>query len=177
MGMHRLFVAIRPPETVRDLLLDLMEGADIRWQENEQLHLTLRFIGEVERPVAEDLADALSKISFPAFALRLKGVGRFDHGRRGALWAGIQPVDEVKALARKIDRACQAAGLKPDRRAYHPHITLARWSGEAAGIDGFIERNAGLASEPWKVGEFLLFESRLLRAGAHYDEILRIHLS
>ena len=54
--MHRLFVAIRPPEDIRDLLLDAMDdSADFRWQVDEQLHLTLRFVGEVERPVADDL--------------------------------------------------------------------------------------------------------------------------
>ena len=54
--MHRLFVAIRPPEPIRDLLVDAMDDSpDFRWQQDEQLHLTLRFVGEVERPLAEDL--------------------------------------------------------------------------------------------------------------------------
>ncbi|MFL6738757.1 MAG: 2'-5' RNA ligase family protein, partial [Sphingomicrobium sp.] len=64
--MHRLFVAIRPPQVIREGLLDLMEGdRDLRWQSDQQLHLTLRFIGEVERPVAEDIAAALAQIRFP----------------------------------------------------------------------------------------------------------------
>jgi len=65
--MHRLFVAIRPPDEVRELLLDLMEGADLRWQQDEQLHLTLRFIGEVDRPVANDIADASPASNFRHF--------------------------------------------------------------------------------------------------------------
>ena len=61
--MHRLFVAIRPPEDIRDLLIDARDdGADFRWQDDEQLHLTLRFVGEVDRPTAEDLAAALGSI-------------------------------------------------------------------------------------------------------------------
>ena len=77
--MHRLFVAIRPPETIRDLLIDAMDdGAEFRWQSDEQLHLTLRFIGEVDRPLAEDLAAALARLHVPRFSLRIAGAGSFD---------------------------------------------------------------------------------------------------
>jgi 2'-5' RNA ligase len=169
--MHRLFVAIRPPDEVRELLLDLMEGADLRWQQDEQLHLTLRFIGEVDRPVANDIADALSRLKFPPFSLGLSGVGRFDHGRRGALWAGVEPREEVRALSQKVERACQGVGLEVERRTFHPHVTLARWNGRPSGLDRFIEMNAGLASVPWTVEEFILYESRLGRDGAHYEPV------
>ena len=124
--MHRLFVAIRPPEAIREALLDLMEGVpDLRWQQDEQLHLTLRFVGEVERPVAEDLAAELERIRFDRFEMALDGVGKFEKHRHGALWAGVAPRDQLKALNAKVERACQSAGLEPERRAYHPHITLA----------------------------------------------------
>lgn len=170
--MHRLFVAIRPPEGVREQLLDLMGGLpDVRWQNDEQLHLTLRFIGEVERPVAEDIAAALQQIRFERFSIALAGVGKFEKRRNGALWAGVQPKDQLKALAAKVERACQSAGLEPEQRAYHPHITLARSKGRAPGLDGFLERNAPLASHPWEVGEFILYESRLGRDGAHYEAV------
>lgn len=169
--MHRLFVALRPPEDVRDLLIDAMEGADLKWQDEDQLHLTLRFIGEVGRPVANDVAAALAGIAFPPFELTISGEGRFDHGRRGALWAGISPKNEVKALAAKVDRACQAAGLGPERRAFHPHVTLARWSGGRPRLDLWIEHHGGLRSNPWPVREFLLFESHLGHSGAHYEPV------
>ncbi len=175
--MHRLFVALRPPESVRDLLIDAMEGADVRWQDDDQLHLTLRFIGEVERPLASDVAAALAGIAFAPFELAIAGVGRFDHGRRGALWAGVSPKDEIKALAAKVERACQAAGLPPERRAYHPHITLARWSGGKPRLDGWLERHSGLRSEPWPVREFVLYESRLGQSGAHYEEVREFALA
>jgi 2'-5' RNA ligase len=169
--MHRLFVAIRLPEWVRELLLDVMEGRDLRWQQDDQLHLTLRFIGEVDRPVANDIADALSGLDFPPFSLRLSGVGRFDHGRRGALWAGVEPRDEVRALSRKVERACQTVGLEAERRAFHPHITLARWSKAEPRLDSFIERYGDLKSDPWQVEDFILYESRLGRDGAHYEAV------
>ena len=149
-----------------------MEGvADLRWQDDEQLHLTLRFVGEVERPVANDLAAALTQIRFDRFDLALDGVGKFEHRRRGALWAGVAPKDRLKALNAKIDRACQAAGLEPERRAYHPHVTLARWSGRPQGIDRYLERNSGLRSDPWQVSEFILLGSHLGRDGAHYEPV------
>ena len=81
--MHRLFVAIRPPEPIRDLLIDSMdESPTLRWTGDEQLHLTLRFIGEVERPLASDIAGALGRIRYPAFELHISGVGRFDHANK-----------------------------------------------------------------------------------------------
>src|SRR5436190_20592459 len=125
--MHRLFVAIRPPESIRDLLIDAMDdSADFRWQDDEQLHLTLRFVGEVERPLAEDLAAALGSIRAPAVELRVHGTGRFEQRSSGALWAGVEPRAPLAALAAKVERACQSVDLEPERRAFHPHITLAR---------------------------------------------------
>jgi 2'-5' RNA ligase len=155
-AMHRLFVAIRPPEPIRDLLIDAMDDSpDLRWAGDEQLHLTLRFIGEVERPLANDIADALAAIRFPAFELRVAGVGRFDRRSGGALWAAAEPRKPVTELAAKVDRACVAAGLEPERRAFHPHITLPRRS----------------------VDRFTLFESHLSRHGAHYEEIAEFELA
>jgi 2'-5' RNA ligase len=172
--MHRLFVAIRPPSEVREQLLDLMHGVPaIRWQDDGQLHLTLRFIGEVERPLAEDIAVELGRIRFDPFDLTLDGVGRFDQRRGGALWAGMAPRDDLKALAQKVERACQSAGLPAERRAYHPHITLARWSKAAPNLDPFIQLHGTLKSDPWKVGGFILYESRLGRDGAHYEAVSR----
>src|SRR3954466_9900883 len=107
--VHRLFVAIRPPEAVRDLLIDAMDDSpDFRWQDEEQLHLTLRFVGEVDRPIGEDLAAALGRIHAQPFAIRIAGVGRFEQRNSGALWAAIEPMEPVAALAAKVERACQS---------------------------------------------------------------------
>jgi len=171
--MHRLFVAIRPPEPIRDLLVDAMDqSADFRWQDDEQLHITLRFVGAVDRPAADDLADALGLIRAPPLELRIAGVGRFEQRNSGALWAGVEPKPPLAALAAKVERACQSIGLAPERRAFHPHITLARWKGRRTReVHGFLERRAGLASPPFAVDRFILFESRLSRHGAHYEEV------
>lgn len=170
--MHRLFVAIRPPKAIRAQLIDLMEGMPgMRWQEDDQLHLTLRFVGEVERPVAEDLSAALQHIRFDRLSLSLDGVGKFEKRRNGALWAGVRPKDELKALNAKVERACQSAGLEPERRAFHPHITLARWKGRLPRLDTWLERHSGLTSDLWEAGEFVLYESLLGRERAHYEAI------
>ena len=169
--MHRLFVAIRPPEPIRDLLIDAMDdSADFHWQDDAQLHLTLRFVGEVERPIGDDLADALSRVRAEPFAARIAGVGRFEQRSSGALWAGVEPKAPLAALAAKVERACQGIGLEPERRAFHPHITLARWKGRRTReVAAFLERHAGLASAPFDVDAFSLFESHLSRHGAHYE--------
>jgi 2'-5' RNA ligase len=177
--MHRLFVAIRPPEPIRDLLIDAMDDhLDFRWQDEAQLHLTLRFVGEVERPVAEDLAAALATIRATSFEVRILGVGRFEQRSSGALWAGLEPKAPLVALAAKVERACVAAGLAPERRAFHPHITLARWKGRRSReVAAFLERAIALASEPFTIDSFDLFESHLSRHGAHYEEVEHYPLS
>lgn len=177
--MHRLFVAIRPPEDIRDLLVDAMDDSPaLRWVGEEQLHLTLRFIGEVERPVANDIAASLDRLRSPAFALRLSGVGKFEKRNGGALWAAISPKEPVTALAAKVERALQQAGLEPERRAFTPHITLARWNRRnAEAVEAFVRRNSDLHSEPFTVDRFILFESKLSRHGAHYEEVAAFDLT
>ena len=177
--MHRLFVAIRPPEPIRDLLIDAMDdSSDFRWQEDEQLHLTLRFVDEVERPLANDLADALSRTRAQPFVLRIDGVGRFEQRSSGALWAGVEPKAPVAALAAKVERVCQQVGIEPERRAFFPHITLARWKGRRTReVADYLDRKRGLSSPPFDIAEFILFESRLSRHGAHYEPVATYELT
>lgn len=177
--MHRLFVAIRPPEQIRDLLIDAMDDtADFRWQNEEQLHITLRFVGEVDRPVAEDLANALMRVRAERFSIRVRGVGRFEQRSSGTLWAGVEPKEPLAALATKVERACQNVGLEPERRAFHPHITLARWKGRRTReVADFLDRTRRLVSEPFEVDAFILFESRLSRHGAHYEAVATFPLT
>lgn len=171
--MHRLFVAIRPPGDIRDALIDAMaDSPELRWVSDDNLHLTLRFIGEVERPLADDIAIALSRVRSERFDLRVTGVGLFERRNGGALWAAVQPREPVAALAAKVERACVRAGLEPERRTFHPHVTLARYNRrEAAAAQAFLERNRALATASFAVDRFILYESRLSRHGPHYEEI------
>lgn len=176
--MHRLFVGIRPPAAIRERLLALMGGVPgARWQSDDQLHITLRFIGEVERPVAEDVALALSSVQFPVVEIALDGVGAFDsRGRTNALWAGVRPHDRLAQLHKKIDQALVRCGLEPERRAYLPHVTLARMSGRAGPVDRFLEAHSGLSSPAFALDHFLLFESHLGHEAASYEAVGRYPL-
>jgi 2'-5' RNA ligase len=176
--MHRLFVGLRPPAPIRAQLLALMGGVPgARWQDEEQLHITLRFIGEVERPIAEDVALALGQVRFSLLELMIAGVGQFDsRGRPNALWAGIRPHEAITQLHHKIDQALVRLGLEPERRAYLPHITLARMKAGAGVADRFLAEHAALASPPFTLEHFILFESRLGSEGASYEAVERYRL-
>ena len=173
--MHRLFVALRPPRPMREVLLAAMGGVDgARWQDDDQLHLTLRFIGAVDRHVAEDVAAALGSVSHPGFDLRLDGIGSFDRrGRIDNIWAGVAPHDQVRSLHGAVSRALTRAGIAPEQRAFVPHITLAR-----------LPRGPGSAASPpmerlWpppiaaRFDHFLLYESELGASGPVYSAVER----
>ena len=176
--MHRLFVALRPPPVVRAALAATMGGVPgARWQDDAQLHLTLRFIGEVERPLAEDIALTIEAITAPAPSVTLAGVGRFEkRGRADALWAGLAPHDALAALHRKVDHALVNLGLEPERRAYLPHITLARLprsAGHGPALERWLADHAALTSAPFELPELILYESQLGSDGAHYAPVIR----
>jgi 2'-5' RNA ligase len=176
--MHRLFVAIRLPQPVRTQLLDLMGGvAAARWLTDDQLHLTLRFIGEVDRHLARDIDAALSSVHHPGFSIALNGLGAFE--RRGepvVLWAGVAPHEPLRALHKKVDQALVRVGVEPDRRAYMPHITLARLPRGAGPVGSLVERSGGVGGPPFAVDEFRLYESRLTPEGPLYSLIERYSL-
>lgn len=176
--MHRLFVAIRPPRAMRDRLLGLMGGVPgARWQGDDQLHLTLRFIGEVDARQADDIAAALGAIHHPRFAIALDGVGTFDRKSEvAAIWAGVTPQDVLRTFHKKVDQALRATGLPPDNRAYLPHITLARLGRSTGPVDPFLARSAGLTSPAMEIDAFCLYESSLGREGSVYEIVERYRL-
>lgn len=176
--MHRLYVALRLPPAIREACLDAMERgpAGWAWQDEEQLHLTLRYIGEVERPMAEEIATALENLHAPAPTIQLAGVGHFDHGPNSTLFARVAPREPLAAMHEKIDRLLVRSGLPTERRAYLPHITLARKRGAADHPDLWIEARAGLTSTAETIGHATLFESHLGKHGATYEPIARYPL-
>jgi len=174
---HRLFVAIRPPQPVRDQLVDAMEGIDgARWVDEENLHLTLRFIGEVERPAANDLAAALETITAPPFTLVTEGIGHFEKRNRygsrpRTLWARVPRTGLLEELRLKVERACETAGLGRETRRFTPHITLARLPPSCGEIGGWLARFGDLRAGPWEVHEFILYESHLGHTGSFYEPV------
>ncbi len=175
--MHRLFVAVRPPREIRDRLLAMMGGVEnARWQSDEQLHLTVRFIGEVDRHQAQDIAAALGSLRHPPFEIALAGAGSFGRNGKGALWAGVAPQEELKALHKKLDQALLRVGIAPETRAYHPHVTLARLGRNSGPVEAFVGRWRGLTSPPFAVDGICLYESRLGSEGASFSVAERYRL-
>jgi len=174
----RLFYALMPSDAMIAAVRPLMFGVGgARWQSDRQLHLTLRFIGDVSGRTADDLADALLARPIALPPVGLSGVGFFESSRRpNALWVRATPREPLALLHRKCDRACQAAGLEPEHRAYIPHMTLARLSRHAGPIGGWIEANAGFATAPMAFARCSLVESTLTEAGSHYEEIAWVPL-
>lgn len=170
---HRLFAAIRPPEEMRDALIDTMEALDgARWQDEEQLHLTLRFIGEVDRHTAEDVADALSRIRMEPFPLLIDGVGHFERkGVPHAIWARVEPSRELIELQKSVEQACRGAGVEGETRRFTPHITIARLNRSSGDIAPWLARHADLKLGPWQAEHFSLYRSHLSKHGSTYEKI------
>ena len=171
--MHRLFVALRPPPLVRAALLAATGGVErARWQDDGQLHLTLRFVGEVDRHAAADLVAALDEVTAPAFALTVRGVGHFERKiKPTALWAALAPCPALKVLEQRVERACRAAGLPPETRKFVPHVTLARLGGQSVGTGGWLAEHGDLAAPRWPVTAFRLYESHMGSGGSVYTSI------
>ena len=169
---HRLFIAIRPPEPVRDLLLDAMEGIEgARWIDEESLHLTLRFVGQIETPAANDLAAQLARIAGEPFPLALDGVGHFTRkGEATALWARVAPSAPLEALRQKVEGACETAGLGREIRRFTPHVTLARLNRSSGGIGPWLASFGDMRVE-WHADHFTLYESHLGHTGALYETV------
>jgi 2'-5' RNA ligase len=166
----RLFAGIALPDDVAQSLAALQAGVPgARWQTREQLHLTLRFIGEADGRAATAIDDALTTISAPAFSLELKGVGSFGGRRPHALWAGVAANEALLHLQRKIESALQRIGLEADGRKYTPHVSLAKLKGTQNGhVVDFLTDHALYASEPFAVNGFILYSSLLTPNGSIY---------
>lgn len=177
--MHRLFVAISPPSDIADALGDLQTGVrGARWLPDENFHLTLAFIGEVDRHGLTEAVSALAGVAAPAFDLKLSGCGYFGDRKPRALWAGAAPTAALSHLQAKVDVALRRAGLIEDKRKFTPHVTLAYLNGVAKDEVEFYCVNHGLfAAGPFPVDEFHLFESHLGSEAAHYEVVASYSLS
>ncbi len=174
--MMRLFTALELPPAIRDALLAAMGGvAGARWQRDDQLHLTLRFIGDADRHQARDIAAALGSVNFVPFQLSLAAPGTFDkRGRIDALWVGVTPQEAVAALARRIDQALQRVGVAAETRAFVPHITVARFGRDIGPLGAFPLQP--LPVQAFDINGFALWESRLSHDGSDYRIIERYPL-
>lgn len=179
--MIRLFVALDLPETVRERLALLQAGVPgARWTPPENFHVTLRFLGEVDEPAAEDVDAALRRVEAPSFDLALDGVGHFGTARKPqTLWADVDRSEPLRFLHDKVDRASVAAGLPPDDRKFHPHVTLGRLNAAARTdrVGRWLEDNALFRSQPIPIAAFTLYRSHLGSNGPAYEVLAEYPLT
>ena len=168
----RLFVALDLPWPLRQRLASLAASGipGAKWVPPENYHMTLRFIGEAQRHLAEEIDHALAALRARDFALTLAGVGTFDKGGRAtSLWVGVERNPQLDHLRGKIETALQRLGLEPERRRFNPHVTLARLDNPAeAKLAAFVQAHNLFRSEPIQVEHFTLFSSQLGKEQAVY---------
>lgn len=178
----RTFIAIELPEAVLDDLGALSKrlrasGAKASWVRCENMHLTLRFLGEIDdRAVAricEHLADGYRNVS--PFELSVHGVGAFPNTRKpSVVWAGVGPVEpDLAAVQDLAETAAIAIGLPKEKRPFHPHLTLARIrdARSLGDLRNRIEEEREFAGGAFAVGAVSLFSSRLTPRGAIYNRL------
>ncbi|MDR0307624.1 MAG: RNA 2',3'-cyclic phosphodiesterase [Chitinispirillales bacterium] len=167
--MTRLFAAIDLPESARDDVSEIYEAIPgAKWTPESQLHLTLRFIGDVTEDTASEIDNALRTIKFEPFTMRLKSVGFFPPRKEPRiLWCGIAANENVIRLQKRVERAVLSAGLPHEERKFSPHITVARLNGSPPQkIAGFLCANSLFQTKPFLVTQFSLYSSILKREGA-----------
>lgn len=172
--MPRMFTAIDLPATLKSQLAALRTDIPTaRRVKPAQMHLTLRFVGEVSDKQAAALQAALHGVDGASFALALRGVGRFPPSIKKAprvLWAGVDAPPELLALQAQIEQTVRTLGLPPDNKPFKPHFTLARLKTHkpTPEADAFLQAHAHFTVEPFAVSEFVLIESKLSPQGPHY---------
>ncbi len=176
----RLFIAIDLPEWVKKQLQQLQDSnLNVRWNSTETMHLTLRFIGDVEeRSTREQLVNELASIQISAFSMTIKDLGYFPPKKHPkVLWAGIKENKKLMELQEKIEQVSQSVGFKPETRPYIPHITLARVKGlSKKEVNSFFNQHKQLRIEDIPVNEFILYESKLHPDGAIHSPLEQFSL-
>lgn len=178
--MMRLFVALPLPVDVRARLGVLQSGlAGARWIDQDLMHVTLRFVGEVPERDADDIGDALSTIEMPAFDLVLNDVGYFE--RRGVahtLWAGIGRSEALSRLHAKVEGAVVRSGRPRESRKFAPHVTIARLRDVPVDRLGrWLEDLGPVSREPFTADRFVLYQSFRGHGGARYQPLADYQLT
>lgn len=181
----RLFVALAIPAAVRDNLAALLKDLrDLslrlgdkrgRWVRPENLHVTLKFVGEAADTKLEGIRDALAKIRSDApVDLQFRGLGYFPNEKHPrVLWVGLNASSNLALLAEDIDRALEPQGVAPEKRAFAPHVTLARFEppGLHEKLGAAIQKNSQREFGSFQVRDFHLIESKLRPSGAEYTTL------
>jgi RNA 2',3'-cyclic 3'-phosphodiesterase len=170
MATERLFIALSLPAAVRDTLAALAEPLPgIAWTRSEQLHVTLRFLGDVPIESIAPMIARLEHVQVAPFVLPVEGVGSFPPNRPPrVLWIGTgSGHPRLFQLRQRLDDAVLASGLPLDVRTFHPHVTLARCTENGAPAAGhWLHVHRDFAAPPFQVESFELYSSELHPSGA-----------
>ena len=168
----RLFLAIPLPPEITERIETICRGLpDVRWVPAEQMHITLRFLGDdLTEAHLEDVIETLNDVVCDSFDLQLGGVGRFLHPRAPqVLWLGVNEQPALLELHRRIESRLRVLGYAGEKRAYTPHITLARLKGVSDHrVLQYLELYDGFVAGSCSVTEFVLFSSVLRPGGAQH---------
>ena len=195
----RLFVALDIPSEIRERIAECMTrlrqyAPDARWVKPESLHVTLKFLGEVDETRLPQIQNALQQIEGVPFSLAFRNTGFFPNARSPRVfWIGVEASEALPVLARSIDEKLHVLGFEAEARAFSPHLTLARAAehpgsrGKHAGRDlselgklSVTERAAAFGSSEFgtmAAEEFFLYQSKLSPGGAAYTRLMRFPLS
>jgi 2'-5' RNA ligase len=167
---HRLFVALLASEPARSELAALAEGlARARWTPPEQLHLTLRFIGDVSEADLRRVREALAAVRVAPFPLGVEGVGRFPpRGQPGVVWAGAGTVHPfLLRLRQQVDDRLLASGVPFELTPFVPHFTIGRVrESSPAAVEQWLRRHRDFAGPIWRAEAFHLMAGTPGPAGA-----------
>jgi 2'-5' RNA ligase len=168
----RLFIAFEIPEDINKILFTAQDKIvfDGKATKPKTFHLTLKFLGEVDKEKADKLIDELSKIKFSPLDVSLSEVGAFPNKNNPrVVWVGLEPHDHINNIQQQVDKACQDLGFDPDNR-FHPHLTLARikFIKDKKQIKDCLD-NLQVPKASFTVDSFKLIRSTLTPQGAEYD--------
>ncbi len=168
--MPRLFAALLlPPEICESLDRVRQPTPGARWVDLADLHLTLRFVGDIGHAQARDFTAELAAIQLNAFSLALQGLGEFGGDEPRAIWAGVAPSAPLDMLARATERAARNAGLPPENRTFKPHVTLARLRHTPPdAVARVLSRKGTFKTAPFFVGGFALMSGKPVTGGGPY---------
>jgi len=178
--MLRLFVALEIPDDIKERLAPLGSGLpDARWVAPQSLHITLRFIGEVDEDVAEDIDAALGSVHASPVAISLGGVGCWESkGRVRAVWSKVKADGSLPLLQGRVESSLKRVGFEPDGCKFSPHVTVARLKGVPARIVApYLQHHGHFRAGPFTADHFTLFQSRMGHGGSHYEALARYALA
>ncbi len=168
--MPRLFTGLEVPRHVADLLAGLRGGLPgARWAEPNDYHITLRFIGDVERRVAQDLAEELDGSRAPSLTVTVTGLDAFGGARPHAVIASVDGSRALTELQSEHERIARRVGLPPERRKFSPHVTLARLrTTNVLDVADYLSLRGGFRPFSFTPTRFVLFSAREQTGGGPY---------